>query len=376
MPEVQLSLNSVDKTYYGKKIEAAVRAVKNLSLQICKGEIVALLGSSGCGKTSTLRMIAGFEDLTGGTIQLSNRDIHQLPPAKRNVAMAFEGYSLYPPLTVRDNIAFTLKAERISRPESDAKVMEMAKFLEIEEILDKYPSSISAGQQQRASLARALVRKADLYLLDEPMGQLEPQLRSVLRVRLKQYLQEHQMTTVLVTHDQTEANALADRIAVMEDGELQQFESPTQLKHKPANIYVGTFIGEPPMNTFAAEVKPIGKGFQFQLDETGEILDYQNVDFPQSLRDQLVKHRRIVLGLRPHAVKLGKGALKAQVISNQWLGDQSHIAAEFANRIVVAVSHQRKAFRLDENVPFHLEASDLHFFNAENGIAIAHGLEV
>ncbi|MFZ9069260.1 MAG: ABC transporter ATP-binding protein, partial [bacterium] len=304
MAEVQLSLNSVDKTYYGKKIEAAVRAVKNLSLQISKGEIVALLGSSGCGKTSTLRMIAGFEDVTGGTIQLSNREIQQLPPAKRNVAMAFEGYSLYPPLTVRDNIAFALKAERVSRSESDAKVMEMAKFLEIEEILDRYPSSISAGQQQRASLARALVRKADLYLLDEPMGQLEPQLRSVLRVRLKQYLQEHEMTTVLVTHDQTEANALADRIAVMEDGELQQFETPTQLKHRPANIYVGTFIGEPPMNTFAAQVKPVGKGFQFQLEETGELLDYQAVDFQQSLRDQLIQHKRIVLGLRPHAVKL------------------------------------------------------------------------
>ncbi|MFZ9115384.1 MAG: ABC transporter ATP-binding protein, partial [bacterium] len=316
MAEVQLSLNSVDKTYYGKKIEAAVRAVKNLSLQISKGEIVALLGSSGCGKTSTLRMIAGFEDVTGGTIQLSNREIQQLPPAKRNVAMAFEGYSLYPPLTVRDNIAFALKAERISRSESDAKVMEMAKFLEIEEILDRYPSSISAGQQQRASLARALVRKADLYLLDEPMGQLEPQLRSVLRVRLKQYLQEHQMTTVLVTHDQTEANALADRIAVMEDGELQQFETPTQLKHRPANIYVGTFIGEPPMNTFAAQVKPVGKGFQFQLEETGELLDYQAVDFQQSLRDQLIQHKRIVLGLRPHDFKLGKGALQAQVISN------------------------------------------------------------
>ncbi|MAA69582.1 MAG: ABC transporter ATP-binding protein, partial [Deltaproteobacteria bacterium] len=141
-------------------------------------------------------------------------------------------------------------------------------------------------------------------------------------------------------------------------------------------IYVGTFIGEPPMNTFAAEVNPVGKGFQFQLEETGELLDYQAVDFQQNLRDQLIQHKRVMLGLRPHAVKLGKGALKAQVISNQWLGDQSHIAAEFANRIVVAVSHQREAFKLDENVPFHLEASDIHFFNAENGNAIAHGLEI
>ena len=162
--------------------------------------------------------------------------------------MAFEAYSLYPPLTIRENIAFALKSARLPASEVRKRVDEIAELLEISDILEHYPSFVSGGQQQRAGLGRALVRKAELYLLDEPMGQLEPQLRAMLRGRIKHYLREQQMTTILVTHDQTEANALADRIAVMEDGVLQQYATPAELKERPANLFVGTFIGEPPMN--------------------------------------------------------------------------------------------------------------------------------
>lgn len=150
--------------------------------------------------------------------------------------MAFEGYSLYPPLTVRENIAFAMKSEKLDKTTADERVAEIAKLLDIEGILDRYPSSISGGQQQRAGLGRALVRKADLYLLDEPMGQLEPQLRAYLRGRIKHFIKERGMTAILVTHDQTEANALADRIAVMEGGELQQFDTPDRLRERPANL--------------------------------------------------------------------------------------------------------------------------------------------
>ncbi len=187
--------------------------------------------------------------------------------------MAFEGYSLYPPLTVRENIAFALKSARVSREETDRRVAEIAALVEIESILDRYPSSISGGQQQRASLARALVRRADLYLLDEPMGQLEPQLRSVLRGRIKNLLNQHKMTAIFVTHDQTEANALADRIAVMEGGVLQQFASEKDLKAEPANLYVATFIGEPPMNVFEARVRQSGSATVLDIDG-GPTLDF------------------------------------------------------------------------------------------------------
>ena len=192
-------------------------------------------GSSGCGKTSTLRMIAGFEEVTRGEIPSSRAGaLIRHRPSRRKVAMAFEGYSLYPPLTVRDNIAFALKSARMSAKDVQRSVADVARISEIEGILDRYPSSISGGEQQRASLARALVRQADLHPLDEPMGQLEPRLRAVLRGRLKSLLVDRRMTAIFVTHDQTEANALADRVAVMEGGVLQQFASQKDLRERPA----------------------------------------------------------------------------------------------------------------------------------------------
>lgn len=244
-----LNLEEVTKVYRRRGAEP-VRAVDAVSMAIDDGEIVALLGSSGCGKTSTLRMIAGFESVTDGTIRVGEKAIQGLRPADRGVAMAFEGYALYPPLRIADNIGFGLLRQRRPRAEIERQVREIAELLEIEGILERYPPTISGGQQQRVSLARALVRPAAVYLLDEPMSQLEPQLRAILRARIKDYLIERRMTTVFVTHDQTEAVALADRIAVMEQGVLQQLGTPADLKDRPANLFVASFIGEPPMNLF------------------------------------------------------------------------------------------------------------------------------
>ena len=242
-----LTLDRLCKIYRSRG-KAPVLAVDKVDLAAGPGEIVGLLGSSGCGKTSTLRMIAGFEDVSEGAIRSGDRPVQGLPPKDRGVAMAFEGYALYPPLTIRDNIGFALLRERRPRDEVAKRVGEIAGLLEIGDILDRYPPTISAGQQQRTSLARALVRRAAITLLDEPMSQLEPQLRAILRARIKDYLIEHRMTTVFVTHDQTEAIALADRIAVMEQGVLQQYAPPASLKEEPTNLFVASFIGEPPMN--------------------------------------------------------------------------------------------------------------------------------
>ena len=224
-----VTLEQVSKIYK-EKGKADNKAVKSVEMAIHDGEIISLLGSSGCGKTSTLRMIAGFESVSEGTIRIGDRVVNNRKPAERNVAMAFEGYALYPPLTVYDNIAFSLLRSKIPRTEVRQRVQRVAELLEITDILDAYPPTLSGGQQQRVSLARALVRSADLYLLDEPMSQLEPQLRAVLRGRIKEFLIEHRMTSVFVTHDQTEAVALSDRIAVMSNGVLQQFASPADLQ--------------------------------------------------------------------------------------------------------------------------------------------------
>ena len=367
-----LSIRAVDKIYHPRG-RAAVHAVKALSMDVGRGEIVALLGSSGCGKTSTLRMVAGFEDVSAGAIALANRRVDRLAPAARNVAMAFEGYSLYPPLTVRENIAFALKRGRLSASDVARRVHQMAQLVDIESILDRYPNSISGGQQQRASLARALVRDADLYVLDEPMGQLEPQLRAVLRGRLKRLLRDRAMTSIFVTHDQTEANALADRIAVMEGGVLQQFATQHDLKERPANLYVATFIGEPPMNVFDAGVSRTGDRTTFQLDN-GPSFGFGDNELGQEVREAIGNRRKVVIGVRPHRVVLGGGCGEtARIVSNQWLGDQSHVAMAVAGKLLVAVSHARVKAVVGESVPYGLRAQDLHIFDSETTLALAHG---
>jgi len=364
-----LELKNIDKVYRSRG-KPPVHAVRSLDMEVGKGEIVALLGSSGCGKTSTLRMIAGFESVTSGSIALGHRRIDELSPARRKVAMAFEGYSLYPPLTVRENIAFALKARQLSRGEVSRRVDAIARLVEIEDILDSFPRAISGGQQQRVSLARALVRDADLYLLDEPMGQLEPQLRAVLRGRIKGLLAERGMTAIFVTHDQTEASALADRIAVMEDGVLQQFASERELKNRPANLFVASFIGEPPMNLLEAEVARTDGGFRLS---TGPDVAFQirGDTLDRAAQKELDHAPRVRIGIRPQKIAVGTGDVRVRVVSNQWLGDQSHIAGECAGNLLIAVTPSRIAARPGDIVQFGLEPRRLHIFGSE-GTCVRH----
>jgi multiple sugar transport system ATP-binding protein len=368
-----LEVNGVDK-FYGA-VGHGVHAVQNFTMHVQKGEIVALLGSSGCGKTSTLRMIAGFEEVSRGAIRLAGREVQTFAPARRNVAMAFEGYSLYPPLTVKENMAFALKASKISSAEVERKVAEIAALLEIESILEKYPSSISGGQQQRASLGRALIRDADLHLLDEPMGQLEPQLRAVLRGRIKHFIKERGLTAILVTHDQTEANALSDRIAVMEGGLMQQFDKPAAIKERPANLFTGTFVGEPPMNVFAVKVEAAGTKLKLVM-KNGTALMYDKKAFSPKVCDAVTARGSIVVGIRPYAVHRAKSGPSATVIANQWLGDQTHIAASLGDESLVLVEHDRARLSRGETIHVELAPDALHFFDAETGTAISHGREL
>ena len=373
MSTTMLKLTSVDK-YYGA-IGSGVHAVNNVSMEVNRGDIVALLGSSGCGKTTTLRMVAGFEAVSGGRIELAGREIHTLPPVKRNVAMAFEGYSLYPTVNVRENIAFALKAAKLATAEVDRRVMEVAEMLEIKDILERYPNSISGGQQQRASLARALIRSADLYLLDEPMGQLEPQLRTLLRGRIKHFIKERGQTAILVTHDQTEANALADKIAVMEGGELQQYASPTEIKERPANLFTGTFVGEPPMNVFPAAVTSAGGNLHLTL-QGGVDLVYPENSFSRQVSGCILDKRNVVIGVRPYAVHRANKGAAATIVTNQWLGDQTHIAASFADSTIVLVEHDRAPLAEGQEIEIHISPDDLHIFDKESGAALVHGREL
>jgi multiple sugar transport system ATP-binding protein len=370
-----LALDQLSKIYRSRG-KQPVLAVDRVDLAAGEGEIVGLLGSSGCGKTSTLRMIAGFEDVSSGTIRVGDKAIQALPPKDRGVAMAFEGYALYPPLTIRDNIGFALLRERRSREEVARRVGEIAGLLEIGDILDRYPPTISAGQQQRTSLARALVRRAAISLLDEPMSQLEPQLRAILRARIKDYLIEHRMTTVFVTHDQTEAIALADRIAVMEQGVLQQYAPPAELKEQPANLFVASFIGEPPMNIVDARLAPGTEGGGLIATSPDGRTAFR-VPLAPALTARLGRPDiGYKLGIRPHRALVGDPLdLPATVVSNQWLGDQAHLALDLGGCFLVVVAHRRIDASIGGTVPVRLPPGAMHLFDAASGRALLHGLE-
>ncbi|WP_158806141.1 ABC transporter ATP-binding protein [Acidisoma sp. L85] len=361
-----LDLDDISKIYPGSRD----RAVDHVSMKIEDGEIIALLGSSGCGKTSTLRMVAGFESVTEGTVKLGDRIVNNLKPAERNIAMAFEGYALYPPLKVRDNIAFSLLRDRTPRAEIDKRVGEISDMLELGPMMERYPPGLSGGQQQRVSLARALIRKAAIYLLDEPMSQLEPQLRALLRARIKDHLIANKMTTVIVTHDQTEAIALADRIAVMDNGLLQQFGTPEDLRERPSNLFVASFIGEPPMNLFSAEV---AGGVLQVFDNEGAAA------FTLPLRQgALPPGSRVMIGMRPHKLRVSEdlagATLRGRVVTNHWLGDHSHVGVQVGGCFLIAVAGRHVVAPVGAEVGIIAPEDAVHVFDVANGQAIRHGL--
>jgi multiple sugar transport system ATP-binding protein len=238
----QVVLKNVYKKY------GEVDAVNNLSFSCKEGEFLAMLGPSGCGKSSTLRMIAGLEEITQGEIYIVNRLVNSLPPGSRNIALAFENYALYPPLTVFENIAFPLQASGMDYTKFRRRVNEVAEILNLTKILKRRPSKLSGGQQQLTSLARALVKPADVYLLDEPISHMDADLRNKMRGELRRIHKEMGATFIYVTHDQLEALSMADRIAIMNFGNLQQIGTVFEIYNHPANLFVAGFIGEPPMN--------------------------------------------------------------------------------------------------------------------------------
>ena len=377
-----LTLSDVSKVYT-QKGHADNRAVKSVNMAVKDGEIISLLGSSGCGKTSTLRMIAGFESVSEGSIRLNDLVLNALKPAQRNVAMAFEGYALYPPLTTADNIGFSLLRSKMPGTEVRKRVAHVAQLLEINDILDAYPPTLSGGQQQRVSLARALVRQADLYLFDEPMSQLEPHLRSVIRARVKEYLIEHRFTSVFVTHDQTEAVALSDRIAVMSNGELQQFASPEDLKERPANLFVAGFIGEPAMNLLPARLQ-IGVGQLSAVVRNGDNSVAMTVSFgplnqyPQS--GALHDGQKVHLGVRPHKVRIGSATdavnpVQGSLAFNQWQGDQSHIGVTLGDQELLVVTDGAVDLAEGSTVNLNLPTEALHLFDSASEKALLHGAD-
>jgi multiple sugar transport system ATP-binding protein len=342
--------------YYGK-VEAVVEA----SWTCSEGEVLSIVGPSGCGKSTSLRLIAGLEDAQAGRMWIGDRVVNRLPPRERRVGFAFETYALFPTLTAYENIAFPLKAQGSSRSEIERSVREVASVLEIEDVLNRRPLRLSGGQQQRVGLARALVSRPEVMLLDEPISHLDPQHRSRARTFLKEWQQELGVTMIYVTHDQEEALALADQVLVMNEARLQHLGSPDDVYSRPANLFVAGFIGEPPMNFLDMNVV---------ADEGSYYLQDDALRLPLAGRPP--KAEGVVVGVRPHALQIsrepsGVGSMEGKVHSLQRLGDQAIVTVDTGTSFLLVLTEPSGLPEVGTLVWLRIDQAEMHLFDARTG---------
>ncbi|MBD8681094.1 ABC transporter ATP-binding protein [Pseudomonas sp. CFBP 13719] len=305
-----LELCNVNKTY-GPGLPDTL---KNIELSIKDGEFLILVGPSGCGKSTLMNCIAGLESITGGAIMIGDQDVSGMSPKDRDIAMVFQSYALYPTMSVRENIEFGLKIRKMAQSAIDEEVARVAKLLQIEHLLNRKPGQLSGGQQQRVAMGRALARRPKIYLFDEPLSNLDAKLRVEMRTEMKLMHQRLKTTTVYVTHDQIEAMTLGDKVAVMKDGIIQQFGTPQQIYNDPANLFVASFIGSPPMNFIPLRLTR-QDGRLVALLDSGQA----RCELPLGIADAGLEDREIILGIRPEQIALaseqvtGLPTLRAEV---------------------------------------------------------------
>ena len=290
---------TVKLDHIGKKYDNGFEAVIDLNLDIKDGEFLVLVGPSGCGKTTALRMVAGLEDITTGDLFIGDRRVNDVAPKDRDIAMVFQSYALYPHMTVADNIGFGLKLRKMPKDEIARRVGEAARMLGLEELLDRRPKQLSGGQRQRVAMGRAIVREPQVFLMDEPLSNLDAKMRVQTRAEIARIQQRLGVTTVYVTHDQVEAMTMGTRVAVMRKGILQQVDTPQFIYDNPANLFVAGFIGSPPMNLAEATLTRNAEGTWAHLGEQKLLLDASNIQNRPGIENAVRDGHRIVLGIRP-----------------------------------------------------------------------------
>ncbi|MGQ0563498.1 MAG: ABC transporter ATP-binding protein [Gemmobacter sp.] len=333
--------------------------VDNVNLTIADREFLVLLGPSGCGKTTTMRMIAGLEDATSGDILIGGRRVNDLEPKDRDIAMVFQSYALYPNLTVYDNIRFPLKVRRIPVAEHDARVRRASAMVELDDFLHRRPSELSGGQRQRVALARAIVRQPAVFLMDEPLSNLDAKLRVSTRAQIKNLSHELKVTTIYVTHDQIEAMTLADRVVVMKKGLVQQVGTPTDIYDRPANTFVASFIGNPAMNLMNGTVT----GGTFTGDSV-RVEGLAAADGP------------VTLGFRAEDAAVAApgatgGAIAAPVYTMELLGDATMVTVRAGGALVAVKAHKDYRADIGQPVALHLPAAACHLFDTATGARLA-----
>jgi multiple sugar transport system ATP-binding protein len=361
---------------YPQKNAPDVRAVRGINLTVEDREFMVLVGPSGCGKSTTLRMVAGLEEISSGRILIGDQVVNEVAPKDRDIAMVFQNYALYPHLSVYENLAFSLKLRRLPKPEIDRRVREAAALLGLEACLGRRPRALSGGQRQRVAVGRAMVRQPKVFLFDEPLSNLDAQMRVTMRTELSKLHARLGATMIYVTHDQMEAMSMGDRICVLKDGDIQQVDTPLAIYHRPANLFVAGFIGSPPMNFFRGSILPAGGEQVFVTDHVGEALP---VTLP--LTDALLgraRHRLgqpLVLGIRPEDVRVGRGtpagrALDAEIEVAEPMGAETYLYLRASQLPCVARVRSDESYLPGQRVRLSLDLDRVHLFDAETERAL------
>jgi multiple sugar transport system ATP-binding protein len=381
-----ISLDAVTKVYPN-----GVKAVDALSLEIADGEFCVLVGPSGCGKSTLLRMIAGLEEVSDGEVSIGGVNVTDRPPQERDIAMIFQNYALYPHMTVKQNLAFGLKLQKLPKAEWQRRVNDVAKTLGLEDLLDRKPSALSGGQRQRVAMGRAIVREPKAFLMDEPLSNLDAKLRVSMRSELSKLHERLKVTTVYVTHDQVEAMTLGQRVAVLRDGLLQQFDTPQNLFHRPANLFVAAFIGSPSMNLVDAHVQDGSlqfADFKVQLPASSPmvgvnrkvILGIRPTDFEHAAEAPDLPHVRVhvdvveELGSESHlifAINAPRVSAEAVRAATETSDDEGKLFADDQRAVFTACVDPRRAISPGADVELAVDPSRFHFFDPSTGLVPA-----
>ncbi len=350
-----LTLKGINKIYPN-----GFHAVHDFNLEIEKGEFIVFVGSSGCGKSTTLRMIAGLENISKGEFYINDKLANEMGPREREIAMVFQSYALYPQMSVYDNLAFGLNLQGVDGDLVEEKVTHVAKILGLTDYLDRMPRALSGGQRQRVAVGRAIIRKVGIFLMDEPLSNLDAKQRVTMRAEIAQIHRQTGATTIYVTHDQVEAMTLADRIVIMKEGRIQQVGTPYELYFKPANLFVAGFIGEPPMNFIKAKVsegkiKIAGKSYDISANLGQYKSQYEG--------------KEIYFGFRPEAITLGEQAdsyvLDANVELTEMLGDNTNVYVNIGDVNAILKVNPHEAPKVDTDISFSIPVSSTYLFDGE-----------
>ena len=361
----QVELKNLSKKY-GK-----VTAVQNMDLIIPHNQFLVLVGPSGCGKSTTLRMIAGLEEITGGEIFINDEKVNDKDPKDRNVSMVFQNYALYPHMSVEENLGFSLKIAKVKSEEIEKRVNEAVNILGLEDLRSRKPSQLSGGQRQRVAMGRAIVRRPDAFLFDEPLSNLDAKLRTQMRTEIKKLHQKLKTTIIYVTHDQVEAMTLADRIIIMKDGYIEQIGSPIEVFSKPANVFVATFIGSPPMNIFSAEIINSNNNIKIKLD------DNFYFDCTEDQKNKLQNKKNIFLGIRAEDImpvdnntNTSFWSFKRNVDIVEPLGTETQLFITINDKEIISRMYNTYEVNVGDELTFQVDPSKVHFFDKETEKAI------